>query len=59
MLPKVEAIKKIYVPTKVCDIHMLVELVNDYRDMWRKHAHKLDPLNKLCSTKVKFEWTDV
>ena len=27
--------------------------------MWRKCAHKLDPLTKLSSTKVKFKWTDV
>ena len=27
--------------------------------MWRKRAHTLDPLTKLCSTEVKFKWTDV
>ena len=27
--------------------------------MWGKHAHKLDPWTKLCSKKVKFEWTDI
>ena len=27
--------------------------------MWRKHAHKIAPLTKLCSIKVKFKWTDV
>ena len=27
--------------------------------MWRRRAHKLAPLSKLCSTKVKSEWTDV
>ena len=27
--------------------------------MWRIHAHTLSTLTKLCSTKVKFKWTDV
>ena len=27
--------------------------------MWRKRAHTLDPLTKICSKKVKFKWTDV
>ena len=27
--------------------------------MWCKCAHTLDPLTKLCSTKVKFKWNDV
>ena len=27
--------------------------------MWRKRTHTLAPLTKLCSTKVKFKWTDV
>ena len=27
--------------------------------MWRKRAHTLGSLTKLCSTKVKFKWTDV
>ena len=27
--------------------------------MWRKRAHTLAPLTKICSTKVKFKWTDV
>ena len=27
--------------------------------MWNKYAHTLAPLQKLCSTKVKFKWTDI
>ena len=27
--------------------------------MWRKRAHKLAPYKNLCSTKVRFKWTDV
>ena len=27
--------------------------------MWRKHAHTLPTLTKLCSMKVKFRWTDI
>ena len=56
---KLEAIKAIVVPTKVKNIHSFVVIVNYYRDMWRKSANKLAPLTKLCSTRVKFKWTDV
>ena len=52
-------IKTIGVPTKVPDIGIFVGLVNYYRDMWRKRSHTISPLTKLCSTKVKFKWTDV
>ena len=55
---KLEAIKEINAPTKVCDIHSFVGIVNDLSDMWRKRAHTLAPLTKLCSMKVKFKWTD-
>ena len=27
--------------------------------MWLKRAHTLAPLTKLCSSDVKFKWTDV
>ena len=27
--------------------------------MWRKRAHELVPITKICSTKVKFKWTDI
>ena len=56
---KVESIKSINVPTKVCDVRRFVGLVNFYKYMWNKRAHTLAPLTKLCSTKVKFKWTDV
>ena len=48
--PKVQAIKAINVPDKARDVHIFVGLFNYYMDMWRKHAHILDPLTKLCST---------
>ena len=56
---KVESIKSIDVPTKVRDVQRFVGLVNYYKDTWRKRAHTLSPLKKLCSTKVKFKCTDV
>ena len=56
---KVEEIKSIDVPTKVRDVRRFVVIVNFYRDMWRKIAHKISPLKKLCSTKFKFKWTGV
>ena len=49
----------IIVPTRVCDIHMFVGLVNYYIYMWRKRAHTLAPLTKLYLTKVNFKWIDV
>ena len=27
--------------------------------MWIKHGHKIAPLTKLCSTKIKFKWMHV
>ena len=27
--------------------------------MWHKCVHKICPLTTLCSTKVKFKWTDI
>ena len=59
LLSKVEVIKSINVPTKVRGVRRFVGLINYYRKMWRKHAQKVAPLTKLCSTKVKFKWTDV
>ena len=50
---------EINVPTKVRDVQRFVGLVNYYRDMWRKRAHVLAPITKICSTKVKFKWNDV
>ena len=44
----VEAINSIYVTTKVRDVSRFVVLVNYYRDMWRKRAHTLSPLTKIC-----------
>ena len=52
---KVEVIKSIDVLTKVCDVRRFVGLENYYRDKWRKRAHTLAPLTKICSTKVKFK----
>ena len=56
---KAEALKSIDVPTKVRGVQKFVRIVNYYREMWRKRAHTLSPLTKLCSTKVKFKWADV
>ena len=56
---KVESIKIIGIPTKICDVHRFIGLVNYYRYMWCKHEHTLAPLTKLYLTKVKFKWTDI
>ena len=56
---KVGAIKAIYVPTKIHDLQKFVVIVDYYRDIWRRRAHTLAPLTKICSTEVKFKWTDV
>ena len=56
---QIDALKSIDVPNKIRDLCQFVGLVNYYMDMWIKRTHKISPLNKLCYTKVKFEWTDV
>ena len=58
ILSKVDAIKKIYVQTKVCDVRRFVGILHYSSYMWRKHTHTLAHLTKL-STNVKLEWTDV
>ena len=45
--------------TKVRDISRFIGLIYYYRDMWRKRAHTLYTLKKLCSNTVKFKFTDV
>ena len=44
-------------PKKTKDVRRFVGMVNYYRDMWHRRAHTLTPLTKLCSTKLKFNWT--
>ena len=56
---KVETIKEIATPTNVRDVRKFLGIVNYYRDMWRKRAHELVPITKICSTEVKFKWTDI
>ena len=55
---KLYAIKAINFTTKVRNIISFVVIINYYRYTWRKHAHTLSPLTKLCSTNVKFKWSD-
>ena len=54
---KLFSIKSIEAPTKVHEACQFVEIVNYYRDIWRKRPYKLSTLTKLRSTKVKFKWT--
>ena len=56
---KVEAIKEIDVRTKVRDVWKFVGLINYFSYMWRKYAHTLYPLSKLCSPKGNLKWTDI
>ena len=58
-IAKIDDIKVIEFLTNIQDISQSVGLVNYYRDMWLNLANTLAPLTKLCSTKVKFGWTDV
>ena len=59
LLSNIDSVNKIDVPTKVCDVHRLLGLVNLYRDMWHNRVRTLVTLTKLCFTKFKFEWTYV
>ena len=52
---QIDYIKAIYVATKVRDVCNFVGISNHYKDMWRKGAHTLAALNRLCYTNVKFE----
>ena len=54
LLSKVEAVKAINIPNKVCNVRRFVGLVNYYRYMWHKHAPTLALLTKLWSTKVNY-----
>ena len=59
LLTKVEEIKMINIPTKVCDVKRFLGLVNCYRDMGGERTHELATLTTLYSIKVKFKRIDV
>ena len=59
LLSKSEEINSTNVLTKVRDMRRFIRLIDYYRDMWRKRAHTVAPLTKLCLSKVKFKWTEV
>ena len=55
---QLESVKAIGDSTKLCDGHRLIGHVLYYRDMCHNHAHTIYPLTKICSTKVRFKWTE-
>ena len=56
---QIDSIEVIYSCQKLRDVQRFVVSVKFYRDMWHNHAHTLSTLTKLCTTEVKFEWTEL
>ena len=57
LLSKVDYIKEIYAPTKVCDVCWFVGIFIYYRDMCRRRENTLSPKTKLWPTKAEFKWS--
>ena len=56
---KVEATVNMTQPKTIIQVCTLLVLVNDYRYIWSKLSHSLQPLTALTSNKVTFKWTYV
>ena len=56
---KVEAIHAIAPPTTRKQLRQFIGIINYYRDMWKRRSDLLAPLTALCSSTVKWRWTDV
>ena len=56
---KVKSILNIKPPTKRKELRSFIGIVNYYRDMWVRRSEVLAPLNRLCSKKHKWKWTDI
>ena len=52
---KVEAIINMTPPKDQKQVRSRIGLVNEYRDMWSKQSHLLQPLTALTSKKVKLK----
>ena len=50
---------KIKPPKNQKHVHSFIVILNDYRDMWYKWSHLLQPLTALTSNKVKSKCTGV
>ena len=50
---------KIQPPTKKKELRRFIGMINYYRDMWIRRSEILAPLTKMCSSKVKWQWTNV
>ena len=59
MPKKVEAIHAIAPPTTRKELQQFIGVVNYYRDMWKRRSDLLAPLSALCSSTVKWHWTDI
>ena len=55
---KVLPILKFKAPTNRRQLKSFLGFVNYYKKHWRRRSHILEPLTRLTSSKVKFEWTE-
>ena len=41
------------------ELHQLVGLVKEYRNIWESRSHTLSPLTKVTSSKVYYKWDKI
>ena len=46
-------------PTYRKEVRHFIDVVNYYRNMWERLSHKLLPLTKITSSKVKYYWDKI
>ena len=48
-----------YYKIYINEVRQFIGVVNYYCNMWARRSHKLAPLDKITSNKVKFKWTKI
>ena len=57
MPDKIEAIKKIAVPTTKKQLRSFIGLINYYRDVWKHRSDILTSLSSMTSKQAKWNWS--
>ena len=55
---KVEAVQALAVPKTHKQLRQFIDMINFYRDMWKKRSELLAPLTALTSKNIKYDWKD-